>query len=128
MQTEFSKWATKREAEGKKELARRIRMEGRIAAALVVAGLALGYSVSVHNGEEWVVRRSTKRAEILQELFTTGGDTLAFRDQQGALVGKFFLVYGSSGYDVIADYTANDASEALYKNVEPLIEKLELQA
>ena len=90
--------------------------EGRVARRLVTAALAAGYSVSVNDGVETTVHRSTRAREIIDALATTGEDVLIIRDAAGARVGALWLIYGNdpSGEELIADYTDNDACNALY--------------
>lgn len=83
---------------------------------------ASGYTVSVWDGEEWTVKSSTNRKEILSALATTCDDVLAFRRPDKSLVGKVLLVYGND-YDLITDYTDNEAMVALLSGAEKLAEK-----
>jgi len=105
--------------------AKRIRCEGRIVAALVAAGLARGYTVSVSDGEEFTINRSTDAAAILAATFSTDMDTLRFREADGTSVGWFDLVYGNDGYDVISDHSANKGSEELMADIQPVIDREE---
>lgn len=90
--------------------------EGRVARRLVTAALAAGYSVTVNDGAETTVHRSTRAREIIDALATTDEDILVIRDAAGVRVGAFWLIYGNacSGEKLIADYTDNDACHALY--------------
>lgn len=89
-------------------------VERRIVGRLVDAGLSMGYSVSVNDGEEWTVKRSSNRKEIMDALATTDSDTLRFHTSGGDRVGGFFLVWGNDE-DVISDHSDNEACEALFK-------------
>lgn len=94
--------------------------EGRAARKLVKAALAAGYCISVSDGEEWTVKRSTNAREIIDALCTTGGDVIRLRDPaDGAAVGSFVLIYGNdpSGEELISDHTDNNVCESLYKQV-----------
>lgn len=87
---------------------------------LVRTALAKGWSISVNDGEEWTVKRSTKRMEILSALATTGGDTLLFRDAEGTNLGRVLLIYQggqSEGEEVICDYSDNRDMNALVEEV-----------
>jgi hypothetical protein len=95
-------------------IAKRIRHEGRIAESLVAAALAAGYTVSVYDSEEWTVKRSSDAATIIAALFSTDEDQLVMRDSERRKVAWFQLTYGNDGFDVIGDYSANDAAESLY--------------
>ena len=56
-----------------------------IVSALLDAALAKGYSVSVHDGETWPVKRSTDRAALMDAIGTTDMDTLRIRKPCGAV-------------------------------------------
>lgn len=123
---EFEKWASKREAEGSKDLARRIRTEGKIARKIVATFLERGYTLSVNDSEEWTVLRSTNKEEIVGALFTTDSDKILARKPDGESIGAVFLVYGNDGYDVVCDYTARPEMEEIMESViNPYCEKLE---
>jgi hypothetical protein len=97
------------------------RNEAKAARALVRAILAQGYAVSVHDGEETTVKRSTSERKIFDAMCTTGEDSIiAHRpDLNNASgwhrAGTFFLVYGNAedGSELIADHTDNDYCNAL---------------
>ena len=94
--------------------------EARAARKLVKAALAAGYCVSVSDGEEWTVKKSTNASEIIDALCTTGEDILRLRDPaDGAAIGSFLLVYGNDddGSELLADYTDNNVCNALYQTV-----------
>lgn len=81
----------------------RREVEIKIITAVVEDGLAAGYLVSVYDGEEIVVRNSADKAAIMAGLFSTDEDMLFFTKD-----GKRYyvqLIYGNSGWDVIADYS-----------------------
>ena len=87
----------------------RIRIEGQIAAKLVEHALKTGHTVSVHDGEEWVLKRSKHADAILNAMFSTDQDLLAIRPADGSEVfGRVTLIYGNTGYDVISDYSASN--------------------
>jgi pyruvate dehydrogenase complex dehydrogenase (E1) component len=103
----------------------RLKLELSIIRRIVKDALALGYTVSVCDGEEWTVKRSTKLGQIIAAVRTTDEDYLAFRTADGTYVGKVFLVYGNEPYEVINDYSANEATEALLKGANALALKVE---
>jgi hypothetical protein len=122
----FTQIADTRAAEGHKALARRIRTEGKMCGALVQALLDRGATVSVNDGEEWVVKRSTDKATIIAALFSTDEDQLVARDAEGNRLGWFHLVYGNDGTDVLSDYSANDYCEAIWTEViQPLADGID---
>jgi hypothetical protein len=111
-------------------LAKRIETEGKIANALVKAALASGYVVSVYDGEEWALKFSANRAEIMDAMFSTDGDVIAISAGPAGerkRIGTVTLIYGNSGYDVISDYGAADldAFSAWIKPVEDYAGTLE---
>lgn len=67
--------------------------------------LAKGYLISVNDGEEWVVKKSSKRHEIMDALQSTDSDTLVIRKADGTRVGFVLLVWGNSPEEVVADFT-----------------------
>lgn len=98
-----------------------------IAARLVMDAIARGYTVSVMDdyfGDgEWTVKRSTDPRVILAAMATTDGDRLRFRDADGASLGIVALIY-ENDCDVISDYTANDAMNALTVGASELADRL----
>lgn len=108
------------------DLARRIRTEGKIARKLVSELLARGFTVSVNDGEEWTVNRSTDKAEIIGALFSTDEDVIRGFRPDGPTIGMAYLVYGNDGYDVINDYTCDGEMEKIMEEViNPYCDKLE---
>lgn len=101
--------------------------EKTVVKALVSNILLAGYSISVNDGEDWVVRRSTDKKLIIGSLFSTDEDYLMIFDprvlnatDKTRTVGSFHLVYGNSADEVIADYTDNAETERLYLTVAPI--------
>lgn len=93
-------------------LAHRIRTEGRIVRFLIDRALAQGFTVSVIDGSfsdydaQCVVQTSRNRDKIIAALFSTDGDTIVIRYENGTRLGAVSLVYGNDGYDVISDYSS----------------------
>lgn len=84
------------------------------ARALVRWLLNRNLSVSVYDGGEWTVTRSTDLREILEALATTDCDELIASDAAGARKGWFLLVWGGGdpdGSELVADCTANELCE-----------------
>lgn len=104
---------------------RRLALELRIVRRIVKDALAAGYTVSVYDGEETTVKKSSKLGEIIKAVRTTDEDYLVFRTADGTYVGKVFLVYGNEPYEVINDYSANEATEALLAGANALANKIE---
>lgn len=84
--------------------------ERTVARRLVAHMLNHGASVSVYDGEEWTVKRSTDINTVLAALATTGMDTVRWYDRDGNKLGFFTLVYGNApdGSELIADHADND--------------------
>ena len=87
--------------------------EATIIDAILIAALAKGYVVSVCDGEEWSLRRSSDIEAIRAEVAASDETTLMFRDPANlrpdgapARVGSVFLVHGN-GCDVIGDNSDN---------------------
>ena len=92
--------------------------EARVARKLIRAALAEGWHVSVNDGEETTVRRSTREREIRDAMCTTGEDILTLPlPVSGKSGGSFVLIYGNdeSGEELIADHTNNENCERLYR-------------
>lgn len=80
--------------------------ERRMADALIDAVLERGMTISVHDGGEWVLKRSTHRAEIRDALASTDNDTIKMRHTDGSSFGSVWLVWGN-GIDLFADWSAS---------------------
>lgn len=105
-----------------KAIAKRIKIERAIISCLVRDGLKLGYTVSVHDGEEWALKHSKGYRAIMAAIQSTDMDTLRFR-KNGVKIGDFHMVYGNDGYDVISDYSDNKLSNELITNANLLSNK-----
>ena len=91
------------------------KAEAVVARRLVRKALELGYAISVNDGGEWTVKKSTDRMTVLEALATTGGDTLVFRNAEGEKLGAMVLLYQNGpGDELIADYSDNEAMNELY--------------
>jgi hypothetical protein len=91
----------------------RQELERRIVKAVVTEALLTGHTVSVFDGEETTVNKSAKLADIMGAIMTTDEDALYIWNAEGKHIGTVILIYGNEGYDVIADYSANPAIEAI---------------
>lgn len=87
----------------------RIATEGKIARRTIRAIIKAGYCVSVFDGEEITLKRSTAGRAILNAMFTTDEDYLFVypREPKAPRLGWVFFVYGNDGWDVVSDYTTN---------------------
>jgi hypothetical protein len=89
-----------------------MNIERKICSQLVREALNRDYTVSVYDGEEWPLKRSTSHRAILAAMFSTDSDTLRFHDSSGMSLGSVLLIYGN-GEDVIFDHSDNPATNAL---------------
>lgn len=94
--------------------------EKKIIDAILLSAINFGYHISVSDGEEYTVVRSTDLIEIRPAIFTTDETTLMFRDMRdlerdgpaGRRIGTVLLVHGN-GHEVISDHTDSSEIEAL---------------
>jgi len=104
-------------------IAARQKMERQIARKVVTSGIAAGYQLSVFDGGEVTVARSTTVSEVMAGLFTTDDDRLLFfRPGEAQPCGWVWLVYGNDGWDVVNDYTTN--LESVMKPADKLADRL----
>jgi len=87
-------------------ITKRQRVERKIARRLILDGLAAGYTITVDNGEEQVLRQSTKCKAILDAMFSVDDERLIFH-KDGEHIGWVWFVYGNDGWDVISDYSVS---------------------
>jgi hypothetical protein len=128
MKTAFTTYAERATTNGHPRLAKRLLLEQRACGYLVDECLRRGYKISVHDGEAWCLTRSANRHEIMCALASTDEDTLLIRGAEDMTLGRFWLIYGNDGYDVIADYTANDECDSIMAAIDPKLNKLESEA
>jgi hypothetical protein len=84
--------------------------------ALVSIIVAQGYSVSVNDGGDWPVKRSTDIAEICDAASAVGEALLRLRGRDGATAGVIDLVFGNAPDELISDHTDNPAMNAIFDN------------
>jgi hypothetical protein len=110
-------------------VARRIEIERAIVKRLVSDALFFhGYSVSHNDGNVLTVERAREVALIMEQLHSSGEESLTFHDPDGHHVGAVRLLYGNGGYDVIADHSVNDQMTALVAGAEELAISLKAEA
>lgn len=90
-----------------------------IAQALVEEALSLGATVSVHDGGEWAVARSTDKGAIIDAVGNTDTDTIRVR--LGEQRADFHLVYGNRDGTTISAYSANKLADRLMARLVPTI-------
>jgi hypothetical protein len=81
------------------------KIEQDIVRKIIERALRANYQVSVFDGEEWPVKRSTDYDTIASDVAQTDLTQLRFR-QAGVFVGDLWLVHGNDE-DVVADYSDN---------------------
>ena len=98
--------------------------EKQILNLIIQDALALGFDVTVHNGEEAVLKRSTDAQAIANEIGTTDEGHLRFRKKgtEGPS-HTIFLVHGN-GCDLISDCSDTGEMKAILANAEALISRL----
>ena len=84
------------------------KIENKILDHIVGTALRNNWSVSVHDGADWVLEKSKVFADIRKSMQAFDEDQLAFRDSNERVLGRIFLIYGNDGYDVINDHTCGD--------------------
>jgi hypothetical protein len=86
-------------------VANRMKLERHVISAFVRSALAGGYLITINNGEDCPVKRSTSYRAIMRNIMQTDEEHLIVRNAAGERVGWVFLVYGNDGWDVISDYS-----------------------
>lgn len=94
-------------------------VEARIISALIDAVLSRGYEISIYDGEEMALTRSTDRSKIQAEVAATDLTYLWF-SRRGIMKGYILCVHGN-GEDVLSDGTDNKETQELFKAVEALV-------
>ncbi len=91
-------------------------IEQGIAKKLIELSLAAGYTVSVFDGEETALKRSTDADAIMAALGSTDEDTLILRKPEQLTkdtpIGSILLIWGNE-HDLISDHTDNVATNEL---------------
>lgn len=78
-------------------------IETKIAERLVDDILAAGYTITINDGEEDTVIRSSNKAEIIGALRTVEWDYINVM-RRGGRVGTICLIWGN-GIDLVSDYS-----------------------
>ena len=99
--------------------------ERAIAALIVSELIALGYALSVYDGEAWTVKASTDAREVCAALASTDADEIRVRDV-GAVVGSVTLIWGN-GNALLSDWssTATALGSAFNAAVETLADEID---
>lgn len=107
-------------------LAKRLRDERRMVRALVNAILATGCSISIHDSEKITLHKSRNRVAIYDAMFTADEDYVYAFDKDGVKRGRFDLIYGNSGWDLVSDSSANPYCDEIWdKVIMPLSNKIQ---
>lgn len=87
---------------------------------LVAHALQKGATVSVWDGEAWQVKRSTKRAAIIEAIESVDEATLRFRDASGAVIGEALVSCAVDLEDdeTVIDYTLTPFLESWENSVQ----------
>ena len=81
---------------------------------LIKNALAKGLTVSVWDGEEWQVKRSSGYQVIKDAIESVEVAELRLRDQEGNVVGWAMIIpFGVEPDETVVDYTANELMEEL---------------
>jgi UDP-N-acetylglucosamine 2-epimerase len=100
-----------------KAIDKRIENEKSVIRSIVGSAIAMGYSVSLYDGEEWTLKQSVDKAALMDAVMTTDHDKLAFRKLgELGVCGSVLLVYGNSASEVIADWSDNKEVNNILKN------------
>lgn len=88
-------------------VAARIAMERKVISCFVKKALQYGNKISIHNGEEICLNRSTSYKAIMAAIMSTDEENLIVTNEYNGYVGSVFCVYGNDGWDVFADYSVS---------------------
>lgn len=108
--------------------------EAIIAKKLIALALERGHALSVNDGEEWTIKRSTDAAEVFAALGSTDEDLLLIQ-APGLIpltVSRVLLVYGNEPGVLISDYSCPPATEeergAIMKPMNALADEIDALA
>lgn len=103
---------------------KRLELELSILRKMCRSLCAAGYSLSVWDGEEWAIKRSTQPDIVLAELRATDEEQVRVRDGD-TVIGTIYLVYGNSPWEVISDNSVS--LEAALAETTAFAEAIELK-
>ncbi|BDR26328.1 hypothetical protein RVBP17_3710 [Pseudomonas phage sp. 30-3] len=84
-----------------------------IVRGLVTHAIARGYSVSVYEGGDWAIEKSTSVKDIMNSIMSTDSDTFCIYNAEKVKVGHVYCIYCNSDYEVIADYTDSPLMQSI---------------
>lgn len=102
------------------------KMDRRIVRRLLKLALAAGFSVSVFDGEEVVLKQSSKQSDIMGKMFSVDDEKLYFHYPE-MKTQWVYLTYGECGYDVICDSTVGDGHpvwQQVMKQMDEYVDKM----
>ncbi len=99
--------------------------EAKVARKLVKHLIKQGLTISVNDGEETTVKRSTKAKQVIDALATTGEDTLIIHTKGLRRVGTIYMIYNNGETSPIADHTATDEMGELLAPIDAYADSLE---
>lgn len=88
------------------------RLELAIAKALVEDAIAQGYTVSVFEGEDFAIKKSSSVPDVMAALASTDEDVLTFRDKDGKRAAWVQLIWGN-GWDLISDESVTPETDTI---------------
>lgn len=99
-----------------------------VANALIRRLLKDDMRISIHDGEEWMLKQSTDRKEILETMSQTGEDTVRARTADGEHVADFYLIYHNGSEQepmvTISDTSANNYADSVWDELEAKFNKM----
>lgn len=87
-----------------------------IARKVIIKAINLGYTISVNDGVEYAILRSSNIEAILAAMGSTDQDILRFHNREGQRTGWVTCIWGN-GADVIADYCDVPAMRDLVEGI-----------
>lgn len=83
-------------------------IERQVVEAVCKGLIDAGFLITVNNGEEDVIEKSTDVPAIMAAIQSSDWDfLLVFKPGETQYFGSVNLVYGNDGYDVVSDYSIN---------------------
>ena len=89
---------------------------------LIKHAIAMGYSCSVWDGEEWQIKRSKAYREIVDAVKSVDEAELRIRDKEGNKVGWALVsTYLLEDDETVLDYTCNEFMENWFAEYEKTV-------
>lgn len=93
-----------KELNAQEKVQKRIKEEKQIMRHCIKELLSHGFKLSVFDGEETVISKSSDRKKIFESMYSTDEDVLkVWKD--GIKIGMVYFVYGNESHEVINDYS-----------------------